>query len=87
MALQRATVVRNLWASPAMFVYAAGIVFILDRERDHERLGWSLYLAGWLPPLIALVWCAARQENPGIGGLFALTVLLSFGLLFWLNNG
>ncbi|MGW4723897.1 hypothetical protein [Streptomyces sp. S1] len=37
-------------------------------------------------PQAALALCASRKESPGVGGAFALVVLLGFGLLFWLNH-
>ncbi|MFH8616199.1 hypothetical protein ACH4E8_14140 [Streptomyces sp. NPDC017979] len=87
MALTRQTVVRNLWASPALFITAAFIAFILVRSDKAISIGWLLYWAGWLPPLAALVTCAASKEKPGTGGIFALCVLLIFGGVFWLNHG
>ncbi|MFD3873960.1 hypothetical protein [Streptomyces sp. NPDC058623] len=85
-ALTRETVVRNLWAAPALFVTAAFIAFVVVRSDAAVRVGWTLYFAGWLPPLTALAICAARKETPGVGGVFALVLLLAFGLLFWLNH-
>ncbi|MFJ3880550.1 hypothetical protein ACIPW5_24195 [Streptomyces sp. NPDC090077] len=86
MALTRETVVRNLWASPALFVTAAFIAFVVVRSDTAVRVGWMLYFAGWLPPLVAVAVCAVRRERPGVGGAFALLVLAGFGLLFWLNH-
>ncbi|MFI5868403.1 hypothetical protein [Streptomyces sp. NPDC051546] len=86
MALTRETVVRNLWASSALFVTAAFIAFVVVRSDSAVRVGWVLYWAGWLPPLAALATCAARRESPGAGGVFALVILVAFGLLFWLNH-
>ncbi|MFJ4869030.1 hypothetical protein [Streptomyces sp. NPDC088757] len=86
MALTRETVIRNLWASPALFITAALIAFVVVRSDTATRVGWVLYSAGWLPAAIALTLCASRKENPGVGGTFALVVLLGFGLLFWLNH-
>ncbi|MFD7262675.1 hypothetical protein [Streptomyces sp. NPDC059874] len=86
MALTRETVVRNLWASSALFVAAAFISFVVVRSDAAIRVGWMLYFAGWLPPLAALAICAARRDSPGVGGVFALVVLVGFGLLFWLNH-
>ncbi|MFJ3520764.1 MULTISPECIES: hypothetical protein [unclassified Streptomyces] len=86
MALTRETVVRNLWASSALFVSAAFIAFVVVRSDAAVRVGWILYFAGWLPPLTALAICAARKESPGAGGVFAAALLAAFGLLFWLNH-
>ncbi|MFG2987467.1 hypothetical protein ACGFYQ_40715 [Streptomyces sp. NPDC048258] len=86
MALTRETVVRNLWASSALFVAAAFIAFVVVRSDAAVRVGWMLYFAGWLPPLAALAVCVARRDRPGVGGVFALVVLVVFGLLFWLNH-
>ncbi len=86
MALTRETVVRNLWASPALFVAAAFIAFVVVRSDAAVRVGWMFYFAGWLPPLAALAICAARKDSPGVGGVFALALLLTFGFLFWLNH-
>ncbi|MFD3701402.1 hypothetical protein ACFWUZ_35800 [Streptomyces sp. NPDC058646] len=86
MALTRETVVRNLWASSALFVTAALIAFVGVRSDAGVRVGWMLYFAGWLPPLAALAMCAARKESPGVGGVFAVVLLSAFGLLFWLNH-
>ncbi|MFE0422077.1 hypothetical protein [Streptomyces sp. NPDC058953] len=87
MVLKSETVLRNLWAAPAMFIMASFISFALGREDGDLRFGWMFYFAGWIPPLVALVWCGARRENPGVGGVFALVVLLFFGLLYWLTYG
>ncbi|MFJ4972778.1 hypothetical protein [Streptomyces sp. NPDC088755] len=86
MAPTRETVVRNLWSSSALFVTAAFIAFVVVRSDTAVRVGWLLYFAGWLPPLTALAICAVRKESPGVGGVFALALLLGFGLLFWLNH-
>ncbi|MFD5098939.1 hypothetical protein [Streptomyces albidochromogenes] len=86
MALTRETVVRNLWASTALFVTAAFIAFVVVRSDAAVRVGWMLYFAGWLPPLAALAICAARKERPDAGGAVALTILVAFGFLFWLNH-
>ncbi|WP_284575047.1 hypothetical protein [Streptomyces sp. 2P-4] len=87
MALTRETVVRNLWASPALFIAAAFVAFVVVRSEAAVRVGWLLYFAGWLPPLTALAVCIARKDRPGPGAAFAAMVLLGFGLLFWLNHG
>ncbi|WP_329304647.1 hypothetical protein [Streptomyces anulatus] len=86
MAPTRETVVRNLWSSSALFVTAAFITFVVGRSDTADRVGWMIYIAGWLPPLTALAICATRKESPGAGGVFALALLLGFGLLFWLNH-
>ncbi|MGA5220243.1 hypothetical protein ACPCAE_29800 [Streptomyces cinereoruber] len=86
MALTRETVVRNLWASPALFITVALIAFVVVRSDTATRVGWLFYFAGWLPATIALAVCASRKESPGVGGAFALVVLLGFGLMFWLNH-
>ncbi|MFK0188271.1 hypothetical protein ACIQV1_29120 [Streptomyces rubiginosohelvolus] len=86
MAPTRETVMRNLWSSSALFVTAAFIAFVVVRSDTADRVGWILYTAGWLPPLTATAICAARKESLGIGGAFALALLLGFGLLFWLNH-
>ncbi|MFJ1591948.1 hypothetical protein ACIOD0_17110 [Kitasatospora albolonga] len=87
MAPTRETVVRNLWASSALFIFAAFIAFVTVGTDTAVRVGWALYFAGWLLPLAALVMCAARKENPGAGGAFALALLALFGTFFWLNHG
>ncbi|MFK0050112.1 hypothetical protein ACIQU4_39615 [Streptomyces sp. NPDC090741] len=84
--MTRETVVRNLWASPALFITAAVIAFVVVRSETAVRVGWLLYAVGWLPPLAALGICAARKESPGAGGAFALAVLVLFGFFFWLNH-
>ncbi|WP_432122673.1 hypothetical protein [Streptomyces sp. S1] len=86
MAPTRETVIRNLWASPGLFVTAALIAFVVVRSDTADRVGWAFYFAGWLPPAAALALCASRKESPGVGGAYALVVLLGFGLLFWLNH-
>lgn len=78
---------RNLWASPALFVTASLTAFVVVRSDAAIRAGWLFYFAGWVPPLIALAACAGRGERPGVGGVFALAVLALFGILFWLNHG
>uniref|UniRef100_UPI002F915B46 hypothetical protein n=1 Tax=Streptomyces anulatus TaxID=1892 RepID=UPI002F915B46 len=77
---------QNLWSSSALFVTAAFIAFVVVRSDTAVRVGWILYITGWLPPLTALAICAVRKESPGVGGAFALVLLLGFGLLFWLNH-
>ncbi|MBT1184941.1 hypothetical protein HET69_13120 [Streptomyces sp. CJ_13] len=86
MALTRETVVRNLWASSALFVTAAFIAFVVVRSDAAVRVGWTLYFMGWLPPLTALAICVVRKDRPGAGGAVALAVLAVFGFLFWLNH-
>ncbi|MFF4455204.1 hypothetical protein [Streptomyces goshikiensis] len=86
MALTRETVVRNLWASPALFVTAAFLSFVVVRSDTAVRVGWTLYFLGWLPPVAALAVCAVRKDRPGVGAAVALSILTVFGFLFWLNH-
>ncbi|WP_236241469.1 hypothetical protein [Streptomyces sp. CC228A] len=82
----RDVLVRNLWASPAVFVTAAFTAFNAVGTDLAVRVGWACYAAGWLPPILAVAVCAARKQRPGMGGAAAAAVLAVFGALFWLNH-
>ncbi|WP_236244073.1 hypothetical protein [Streptomyces sp. CC210A] len=80
------TLLRNLWAAPALFAVAAFTAFNAVGTETAVRVGWACYAAGWLPPLLALAVCAARRERPSVGGAAAGTVLVVLGALFRLNH-
>ncbi|MCK1798558.1 hypothetical protein MTQ01_21525 [Streptomyces sp. XM4193] len=82
------TVQRYLWASPVCFTVAAAMCFALGPPSgDGHGVGWSLYAAGWLLPLVALVWRVGRGGYPGAGAKFAFGLLLTAGVLFALTGG
>ncbi|MFH8571267.1 hypothetical protein [Streptomyces sp. NPDC017993] len=84
MSQHRAGVIeRNIWASPALFVLVAWVLF----KAGEVPGAWYAYGAGWLPALAMLGWCAARRRGPGIGAVVGFGVLLIMGGLFWLNHG
>ncbi|WP_217650012.1 hypothetical protein, partial [Streptomyces sp. CC77] len=57
------TLLRNLWAAPALFAAAAFTAFNAVVTETAVRVGWACYAAGWLPPLLALAVCAARRGS------------------------
>ncbi len=77
----------NLWGSPALFAGCAFLFFFLLRNDTGERIGWTLYFCGWVPPLCMAVWCAVTRQKPGVGGVFAPVLLIAAGFVFWLNHG
>lgn len=74
---------QNIWASPALFVLVAWVLF----QAGEGSAAWFVYGAGWLPALAMLGWCAARRRGPGIGAVVGFGVLLIMGGLFRLNHG
>ncbi|MFI8435799.1 hypothetical protein ACIGJO_18985 [Streptomyces sp. NPDC079020] len=86
---RRETIERNLWASPALFVLAAWVLFRLGDGTSTERLtdlAWITYAVGWVPALVMLGRSAVRRTNPGVGAAFAFTVLVLMGVLFGGNH-
>ncbi|MEU7662301.1 hypothetical protein [Streptomyces lincolnensis] len=77
----------NMWGSAALFVCASFITFLFIRTEGARTAGWALYWCGWIAPSIMAIWCLAKRQNPGIGGIFSFTLLALSGFLFWLNHG
>jgi hypothetical protein len=76
-----------MWGSPALFVCAAFISFVVINAESAKTIGWVLYFCGWIPPTAMTIWCAVKRRSPGVGGAFSFTLLAVSGLLFWLNHG
>ncbi|MEU6084425.1 hypothetical protein [Streptomyces sp. NPDC047108] len=62
----------NLWASPALFVFVSGVVFIVASRRggdEGDRLAekaWLVYFAGWAPLILMALWCLIVRRKPDI---------------------
>ncbi|WP_406016681.1 hypothetical protein OG520_14560 [Streptomyces sp. NBC_00984] len=78
---------RNLWATPALFVFVAWVLFKADTSPLMQKIAWIVYLAGWIPVLGMLGLVVAQRRNPGIGAVFGCGILLIMGVVFWANHG
>ncbi|MFJ9667234.1 hypothetical protein ACIRPP_21920 [Streptomyces sp. NPDC101219] len=86
MSERQETIERNLWAAPALFVFAAWIIFKTDGGSSVSTAGWIVYAAGWIPALVMLVRSVTQGRNPGIGAAVAYGILILMGILFWGNH-
>ncbi|WP_128092389.1 hypothetical protein [Streptomyces resistomycificus] len=77
----------NMWGSAALFVCAAFFSFVAVRTDGADKVGWILYLCGWIPPTGMAIWCLTKRRNLGVGGAFSFLLLMVSGVLFWLNHG
>ncbi|MEV5510218.1 hypothetical protein [Streptomyces orinoci] len=66
---------------------AAFCSFVVIGGPVATKVGWSLYICGWVPALAMLGWCGIKRSKPGVGGVFAFSLLAVSGVLFWLNHG
>ncbi|WP_406252954.1 hypothetical protein OH786_22750 [Streptomyces atratus] len=87
MSERREAIERNLWATPALFVFVAWALFKVDTSPLMLKIAWIVYVAGWVPVLGMLGRSIAQRRNPGIGAVFGCGILLITGGLFWANHG
>jgi len=83
------TIERNIWASPALFITVALVLFrIGDWRADGNlvALAWAVYAAGWIPALVMLARAVVTRTNPGIGPAVICGFLVVMGLLFLVNH-
>lgn len=80
---------RNIWASSALFVTAALVLFRVGDWRSDGHLvdlGWIVYAVGWIPALAMLCRAAITRTNPGVGPAVVCAFLVLTGLLFLRNH-
>ncbi|MFI1397630.1 hypothetical protein [Streptomyces sp. NPDC020681] len=87
MSERQETIERNLWAAPALFVLVAWVLFKAGDGSSSSAAAWIVYAAGWVPALIMLIRSAFRRKNPGVGAVFAFSILLVMGAFFLGNHG
>ncbi|MET9294639.1 hypothetical protein [Streptomyces sp. NPDC003077] len=82
-------VLDNLFGSTALFMAASVVCFTLVTKKYPEaghEWGWISYAGGFVPPVIAGLWCAVARRRPGTGAAVAAVLLAVFGVLHWFTQ-
>jgi hypothetical protein len=56
----------NIWASPALFFFVSGSLFLTSKSHERDEIAWFVYLAGWAPPILMGLWCLLARRKPDI---------------------
>ncbi|ANP52030.1 hypothetical protein J2Z21_008908 [Streptomyces griseochromogenes] len=71
----------NLWMSPGLFIAASFVQFSVLKHPGWDRYAWWIYLAGWVPPALMLLWSGARRAKPPQGAPVIFALLAIYGIV------
>lgn len=75
---------RLLWETP---IGAALFAWFTFAVRDNPTTGWTIYVLGWVGPLLVLGWCIARRTSPWKRSSAPVLIGLGAGAAFWIFYG